>query len=312
MIKGIHHIAASVEDLDAVVAFYQGAIDLPVAGSFETADSAGADRVTGLKNVRSRAMFLSARTTYLELFQFASPKPAPQQIMPVQGPGITHVCFQSPKTDPAFEKFQAQGMTMVSRGDRPVPLSPLRDITYAYARDTAGNMFEMEQWGTPPRPFPAWIAHVAFVTPDIQRLLDFYGRIIMEIDELPGIINLKENANADIVADVDAADILGTWVPTPNILIEIWQYNNPPTPAVLAPASHETLGYTHICFEVEDVMGQYERLSSLGVAFISEPLETATSLLVFGRDPDGNLFELLQYLDPSHPMSLAQLDFGLG
>ncbi|MEM7114383.1 MAG: VOC family protein [Chloroflexota bacterium] len=311
MVKGIHHIGASVRNLDDMVAFYQGAVDLPYVLGFETAVNPIADRTAGLTNIRSRTALLGAATTYLELFEYESPAPPPQQIMPVYGPGITHVCFQSPDTDPAFEKFRRQGMEMVSRGDRPVRLAPQREITYAYARDVSGNMFEMEQWGTPPRPFPVWTSHVAFVSPDIQRLTNFYSTTVLQLDALPEIRRINGIPNLDVVGNADNVDLYGTWVPTPNILIEIWQYVNPKTPDKPSPSSLEILGYTHICFEVDDLAAEYKRLSQLDVPFISEPVRTPNSLIVFGRDPDGNIFELLQYLDKDNPLSLSQLDFGL-
>ena len=220
--------------------------------------------------------------------------------------------YVSPEEDPAFAKFKRQGMVMVSRGDRPVRLRPDRGITYAYARDVAGNMFAMEQWVTPPRPFPIWIAHVAFVSPDIERLTAFYSQVVMGMDTSPEIRRVCSLPNLDVVGNIDNGDLYGTWVPTPNILIEIWQYVNPKTPDEPVNGSLETLGYTHICFEVDDVLAEYKRLQQLGVPFISEPHQTATSVVVFGRDPDGNLFELLQYLDKDSPMSLDRLDFGIG
>ncbi len=311
MIKGIHHIGASVSNLDEVTAFYQDAADLPQAAAFKTVNSEAADRITGLKHTRSRTTFLQGSTSYLELSEFESPQPAPQQIMPVYGPGITHICFQSPEEDSAFEKFKRQGMEMVSRGDRPVRLNPQRGITYAYARDVSGNMFEMEQWVTPPRPFPIWIAHVAFVSPDIERLTRFYSQVVMGMAQSPEIRRINGIPNLDVVGDIDQGDLYGTWIPTPNILIEIWQYVNPKTPDERVNGSVETLGYTHVCFEVDDTSAEYERLSKLGVEFISEPYQTETNIVVFGRDPDGNLFELMQFLDTEDRMSLDRLDFGI-
>lgn len=312
MIKGIHHIGASVPNIDEVIAFYQGAVDLPKVGSITTASSVAADLVMGLQNVRSRTAFLSGTTAYLELSKFESPQPPPQQIMPVYGPGITHVCFQSPEEEPAFDKFHRQGMEMVSRGDRPVRLNPQRGIAYAYARDVAGNMFEMEQWVMPPRPFPIWIAHVAFVSPDIERLTAFYSQTVIGMDKSPEIRRIQGVPNIDVVGNVDNGDLYGTWIQLPNIQIEIWQYVNPKTPNEPVNGSLETLGYTHFCFEVDDVSAEFKRLSQLGVPFISEPVQTPTSITVFARDPDGNLFEMLQFLDANDPMSLDRLDFGLG
>lgn len=312
MIKGIQHIGASVPNLEGTITFYQSAVDLPQSGRFEISNSPSADKLFGLPNTSGRAAVLKGATTYLELIEFKSPQPSTQQIMPVYGPGITHVCFQSPEEDSAFDKFKKQGVEMVSRGDRPVRLNPQRGITYAYARDPAGNMFEMEQWVEPPRPFPIWIAHVAFVSPDIERLTRFYSQTVMGMAEPPAIRRIRGIPNLDVVGNIDNGDLYGTWIPTPNILIEIWQYVNPKTPNESVNGSLEKLGYTHVCFEVDDTVAEYERLSRQGVEFISEPLQTETNVVVFGRDPDGNLFELMQFLNEDDQMSLDRLDFGIG
>ena len=311
MIKGIHHIGASVQNLEDVIEFYQGAVDLPSVRRFETAADAAVDRVQELQNVYGRHAFLGANTTYLELFEFEGPQPKPQQIMPVYGPGITHVCFQSPADDPAFNKFRRQGMQLVSRGDGPVKLAR-PDITYVYGRDASDNMIEVEQWDTPPRPFPVWIAHVAFVSPDIERLTNFYSTTLLGMDTPPEIRRINGIANIDVVGDIDNADLFVAWIPTPNILIEIWQYVNPKTPDVTEEGSLETLGYTHACFEVDDAWAEHKRLKALGVPFLSEPEQTVNAVTVFGHDPDGNLFELLQFLNEDEPFSLSRLDFGLG
>ena len=311
MIKGIHHIGSSVPNLDDVVAYYQGAAALPALSTSGIANDSAIEIATGLQGMQSRAAFISGTTAYLELMEFENPQPPPQQIMPVYGPGITHICFQSPETDPAFDKFQKHGMEMVSRGDKPVRLNPQRSITYSYARDVAGNMFEMEQWGEPPRPFPIWIAHVAFVSPNIKRLNDFYSQIVMGLEESPEIKRVKGIPNLDIIGDIDNGDIYGTWISTPNIMIEIWQYINPKTPDEPVNGSLEKLGYTHICFEVDDISAEFTRLSDLGVNFFSEPQQIPGALTVFAHDPDGNIFELLQYIDANDPLSLDRLDFGL-
>ncbi len=309
MIKGVHHIGASVSQLDETMRFYKEAVDLKASIYFEIANNRAIDQVVNLTDVRCRAAMLSGQTTYLELIEFESPAPATQTIMPVNGPGITHICFQSSESDSAYWKFQQGGMKPVSRGSKPVKLSR-SDITYAYGRDTAGNMFEMEQWETSPKPFPIWIAHVALVSHDIERLANFYSTIILGLENSPAIRRINAIPTLDIVANLDDVDLFGTWIPTPNILIEIWQFVNPATPIPSAPRSAESLGYSHICFEVDDLMVEYERMRQLGVLFLSEPCQFGPQRLVYGRDPDGNLFELLEFLDEKAPLSLDRLDFG--
>ena len=39
------------------------------------------------------------------------------------------------------------------------------------------------------------------------------------------------------------------------------------------------------------------RLRAAGVAFLSEPVAQAYVKVCYGRDPDGNLFELIEFFD---------------
>ena len=53
-------------------------------------------------------------------------------------------------------------------------------------------------------------------------------------------------------------------------------------------------GFSHIAFEVDDVFAEYERLQG-AMAFHAPPLEMpGGGIFAYGRDPDGNVVELLQ------------------
>lgn len=307
MIKSVHHIGISVADLNRVARFYKEGAGLEVAAQFEIEGNEAVDRGVQQEGVSCKAVLLNGRTTFLELLQFEHPKREETAVMPVNGPGITHICFHSPAANPSFETFGQAGMRMESRGDTPVKLSS-RGITYAYARDVEGNLFEMEQWEEPRRPYSTWIAHVALVSPNIERLSRFYAELLLGMDSTPEIRRIHGIPNLDVVANLDDVDLWGTWLPTANILLELWQYVNPPTPQPIAPRPIEQLGYNKICFEVDDIQAEFERLTGLGVPFLSEPFRFGQQLMVYGRDPDGNLFELIQFLDDGAPLTLAQLN----
>jgi catechol 2,3-dioxygenase-like lactoylglutathione lyase family enzyme len=55
-------------------------------------------------------------------------------------------------------------------------------------------------------------------------------------------------------------------------------------------------GITHFCVEVTDIESEYERLRSVGATFHCEPVQFPRSgnKATYGRDPDGNVFELLE------------------
>ena len=77
--------------------------------------------------------------------------------------------------------------------------------------------------------------------------------------------------------------------------IELFEFFHPtPKPAEhLRPVCDH--GITHFCIEVSDVEQEYERLSGAGVSFHCPPIEfSGVAKATYGRDPDGNVFELLE------------------
>lgn len=77
--------------------------------------------------------------------------------------------------------------------------------------------------------------------------------------------------------------------------IELFEFAHPaPKPADAArPVCDQ--GITHFCIEVQDIEGEYARLKAAGVAFHCPPLDfSGQAKATYGRDPDGNVFELLE------------------
>src|SRR5262249_12034842 len=77
--------------------------------------------------------------------------------------------------------------------------------------------------------------------------------------------------------------------------IELFEFHHPPP----KPISRERLvcdhGITHFCIQVEDIEAEYRRLTAAGVTFHCPPLDYRGQVkATYGRDPDGNAFELLE------------------
>jgi catechol 2,3-dioxygenase-like lactoylglutathione lyase family enzyme len=165
-------------------------------------------------------------------------------------------------------------------------------VYYAYERDADGIMFETEHLDEPHFEGPIWLSHVALVTPGIDRLVEFYENIIgfeptRRSDKVTG-------PRFDEVVDYDDTFIRAAWFNMTNMILELWQFVNPVTPEAGAPIPFEKIGYNKFAFEVTDIQSDYKRLVESGVQFLSEPVQTDVSTEVYGRDPDGNLFSLIQ------------------
>jgi catechol 2,3-dioxygenase-like lactoylglutathione lyase family enzyme len=53
-------------------------------------------------------------------------------------------------------------------------------------------------------------------------------------------------------------------------------------------------GITHLCIEVVGIDSVYARLCAAGTRFHCPPLDFDSARATYGRDPDGNVFELLE------------------
>ena len=137
------------------------------------------------------------------------------------------------------------------------------------------------------------INHIAISTPDLERSLGFYrdlmGMKVVEDDLFDGelydkIMGLKNaKGRAALLA-------LG------NAQLELFEFAMP-RPKESDPArpvcDH---GITHICFEVKNINEEYARLRAAGISFHSPPQDAGLAIATYGRDPDGNVFELLELI----------------
>ena len=250
VVRGIRHVGLSVTDLDRSLAFYRAATSLDLG-------SRGRDD-------RGEYATLRGPNGTLELVEYTGARES-SEVMPVQGPGVTHVCYRSPTARDMYGSFVAAGATPVSRGTEPVDLGGY-GVHYAYARDPDGIMFEVEHFDEPHFEGDLSIAHVALASPDLDRLVDFYT-------DLLGIEPYRRSENIegprfDDVAGIDGVRIRAAWFEVGNMALEMWQYLHPAPVPLAEPPPAARIGYGTITFAVDG------------------PGDTTV------RDPDGNLIRL--------------------
>jgi catechol 2,3-dioxygenase-like lactoylglutathione lyase family enzyme len=195
------------------------------------------------------------------------------------------------------------GATPVSRGTEPVHLLG-QGVYYAYARDRDGIMYETEHLDRSPFEGPIWFSHVALVSPDLDRLVEFYGLLLNA--EPNRRTNRASGPTFDEVADYDDVMIRAAWFDIGNMILEMWQFVNPVTPEVKQNPAFEALGYNKVAFEVSDLEKEVERLSDQGIEFLAPLGMSDDGLEVCLRDPDGNLISLIQPHDETG-LSVGQL-----
>jgi catechol 2,3-dioxygenase-like lactoylglutathione lyase family enzyme len=301
-IKGIRTIGITVSDIDATLAFYGKAIPYPAVKRFKMPARAFPAALVGARRGTVEIATVRMPNMFIQLMDFDPGRPAPPDKRPVIGPGYTHICFQSPASDPAEPRFRQAGLEMVSRGDKPVDIGGY-GVVYSYGRDPDGIMIENEVLTAPKRNDPVWVSHIATVTPDRDAMLGFYTGLL---GFKPWRTIEQENRKPlDDIAGIDNLAIKGGWFGVGNMEIEVWQYARPQTPRPTGDRKLDAIGYNTIGFEVDDLRTEQARLKGLGVRLAGKPVRLGGWSVQYAYDPDGNLFSVQQNVgsDPAESIS---------
>jgi catechol 2,3-dioxygenase-like lactoylglutathione lyase family enzyme len=157
------------------------------------------------------------------------------------------------------------------------------------------------------------IHHVAISTPDLDRLVAFYVDAVGF--EVVMSTRWRNRPVIDRIIDLPGSAARQVMLRAGHTYLELFQYESPPGrpgDPTRPPSDH---GYTHLCLDVTDIDAEFERLAAAGMTFHGPPPTTAelgTGQLrsIYGRDPDGNIVELQEVLDPAVPFALEHTGSG--
>ena len=138
--------------------------------------------------------------------------------------------------------------------------------------------------------------HVAVTVSDMDRSLAFYCDLLglkeVERHHLEGETISKMAGKPDVIMEVVRLEA----PETPGVLLDLQQYVTPE--GRVSDAQLGDVAHSHFCFGVPDVWAAYKDLTTKGVEFVSEPvsfdLEWGIVYVVFFKDPDGFILELMQ------------------
>jgi catechol 2,3-dioxygenase-like lactoylglutathione lyase family enzyme len=138
------------------------------------------------------------------------------------------------------------------------------------------------------------VHHPALAVPDMQKALDFYCgvmgfSIVMEVD-LPSGFDPMSKAFG--VADAACAVRM---VRKGNSCLELFEFAASEGGDPGRPVNRE--GITHFAVCSDDFQADYDHLKDNGVKWNADPFGESPSRFAYGRDPFGNVFELLEHSD---------------
>jgi catechol 2,3-dioxygenase-like lactoylglutathione lyase family enzyme len=147
------------------------------------------------------------------------------------------------------------------------------------------------------------IHHMAISTADLERSVRFY-RDLLGFEEIFTSGWERGADRADQITGLKDSSARLVMLKAGNACIEIFQYSSPQARPVEPNRPACDHGITHLCLDVRDIQAEYERLKTAGVAFHCPPQDMGGVSATYGRDPDGNIVELLEVRDKANPIAL--------
>ena len=138
------------------------------------------------------------------------------------------------------------------------------------------------------------ISHVGIAVSDMDNSVTFY-RDLMGLTLMGGKTGRFEGEIYDNIFQLKNSRGRVAMLSAGNLRIELFEFENPrgSKSDIRLPVHHPRIN--HICFEVYDIQSEYNRLKRAGVNFHCSPQDAGYAKATYGRDPDGNIFELIEW-----------------
>jgi len=142
--------------------------------------------------------------------------------------------------------------------------------------------------------------HAAISTPNIERLMKWYSENF-GFEDIARSEWPKGSKDVDDVVGLEDSSAKQGFLKCENIMIEFFEYSSPLGEPMDKNRPVNNHGLTHVCVDVTDIEKEYDRLVKNGVYFHAPPKDFGQVKATYGRDCDGNVFELQEIVDPDHP-----------
>ena len=135
--------------------------------------------------------------------------------------------------------------------------------------------------------------HVGISVVDLDRSIRFYRELFdMEVVAQANFEGQRHEAILALPGTTGRAAMLRA----ENMQVELFEFARPLPRQKDSRYPVSDHGLSHFCIEVIDIDFEYERLRAAGVNFHCPPVDfSGEAKVTYARDPDGNVFELLEF-----------------
>lgn len=146
------------------------------------------------------------------------------------------------------------------------------------------------------------IHHTGVSTPDLERAIRFY-RDLLGFEVLTRFTMPPGSPGMDEMLDLPGVGFSAALLRLGPTMIEVFEFSAPEPARAAGRRRVCDHGLTHLCLQVDDVRAEYARLSAAGMIFHCAPQDGDGATFVYGRDPDGNAIELIEFDGPDNPLA---------
>ncbi len=286
------HVGIVFEDLDKALPFYLDTLGFKVVREVEAIPSP--DRPAAQKHLAGlhiRLKWIRLGDCQLEVIDYVNKKDRKVN-MGAMDVNAAHVGFYTRDIQRHYDRIKAEGAWFRSP---PIFWGPQRATTYG--KDPDGNWFQLI---IPPADIPkgnvplnqdGWgFAHYGIVVNRMEDALPFYRDLMgMEVVK----VQEKRPDAASKGTHLDGVSLTEIWVRKGNFIIELVDFHNKKD--VRLDMRCTDVHSLHVAFFADNVQEEHKRLASHGVWFRDQPydLQGNPARFMYGKDPDGNWFEII-------------------
>ena len=140
----------------------------------------------------------------------------------------------------------------------------------------------------------AGIHHASITTKNLDALAAFYCDVL-GFERVFAAAWDRDAPIADLIYGLRETAVRMVMLKKVNACLELFEFSNPVGKPLEPRRPVCDAGYSHICLLVADIAGEHARLSAAGMTFTCAPQHIpGLCKATYGRDPDGNIIELME------------------